>query len=152
MKRLGDGQIVETRMKARKWIVASILLTLTGAAWLGLRHYIAKRRGAAFAEKLSECKRRDADVERQIEIIKREANEQLKIGTDRVAIARFFASHGIPFTVTPSEVIGTLQTHGGCPPQGCGTDRYLIGVRVKVNTAGVAISDPAVVALYEDCV
>ena len=140
------------RMKTRKWIIALILLTLAGAAWLGLRHYTAKRREAAFAERLSECKRRDAEVERQFEIIKRDASDQLKIGTDRVAIARFFASHGIPFAATPSEVIGTLHTHGGCPPQGCGTDRFLIGVRVKVNTTGVAISDPAVVALYEDCV
>jgi hypothetical protein len=140
------------RMRAKKRMIAVILLTLTGAAWIGLRHNIAKKREAAFTEKLNECKRRDAEVERQFEIIKRDASDQLKIGTGKVAIARFFASHGIPFTVSPSEVIGTLHTHGGCPPQGCGTDRYLIGVRVKVNTAGVAISDPVVVALYEDCV
>jgi len=139
-------------MKTRPWVTAFVLLILTGAAWLGLRRHIAKRRAAAFAERLKECKRRDAEMERQIGIIKRDANEQLKIGTDKAGIARFFVGHGIPFTVARSQAVGTLHTHGGCPPQGCGTDRYLIGVRVNVNDAGVAIADPVVVSLYEDCV
>lgn len=58
----------------------------------------------------------------------------------------------MPFTVTESEATGTLYTTGGCAPLGCGTDRALIGVRVKIDADGTVSGEPVIVAFYVDCV
>jgi hypothetical protein len=84
-----------------------------------------------------------------VESIKQDAH-QLKIGTKRGDVSRFFAEHGIPFTVAYSEAIGTLQT-SGCAPFGCGADSALIGVRVKLDGASaVTTEEPTVVGMYTD--
>jgi hypothetical protein len=46
--------------------------------------------------------------------------------------------------------IGTLYT-SGCGPLGCGTDSALIGVRVKLDSAGAVAEKPTVVGMYTDC-
>ncbi len=89
-------------------------------------------------------------------MIKQDAHEQLKVGTKKDDVARFYTGHEIPFEVARfkdvgSEVIGTLYTIGGCAPLGCGTDNALIGVRVRVDVDGTVIGEPEVVDMYTDC-
>lgn len=109
------------------------------------------------------CRQRNADFARRIERIKQDAHKQLKIGTKKDDVARFYTEHKIPFeivswpfkdgesVVTGTEAIGTLYTNGGCPPFGCGSDRALIGVRVRVDADGTVIGKPDVVSIYTDC-
>lgn len=80
-----------------------------------------------------ECQHRNEAFDKRIAAIKQDAHEQLKVGAKKADVTRFFATHGIPFEVAGSEATGTLYTIGGCAPLGCGTDRALIGVRVKVD-------------------
>lgn len=109
------------------------------------------------------CRQRNGDFAQRIESIKQDAQEQLKIGTKKDNVARFYAEHKIPFEIVSwpfkdgeSEVkgtaaIGTLYTSGGCPPFGCGSDRALIGVRVRVDADGTVVGKPEVVSMYTDC-
>jgi hypothetical protein len=109
------------------------------------------------------CRQRNADFARWIESIKQDAHEQLKIGTKKDDVARFYTEHKIAFEIVPwpfkdgeseltgTEAIGTLYTNGRCPPLGCGSDRALIGVRVRVDADGTVIGKPDVVSMYKDC-
>jgi hypothetical protein len=108
-------------------------------------------------------RQRNADFARRIESIKQDANERLKIGTKKDDVARFYTKYKIPFEivswpfkdgesdVTGTEAMGTLYTNGGCPPLGCGSDRALIDVRVRVDVEGTVIGKPDVVTMYTDC-
>ncbi len=110
------------------------------------------------------CRERNMDLTRRIESIKKDAHAQLRIGTKKADVARFYTEHKIPFEVvsmpfkdgeslvTGTEAIGTLYTNGGCPPFGCGSDRLLIGVRVRVDADGTVTGEPEVVSIYTDCV
>jgi hypothetical protein len=109
---------------------------LAGGIWLERRHIDCKRRSTAFV--------------RQIEDIERGANEELRVGADKAAVARFYEKRGIHFSVNASEATGTLSTDG-CSPLGCGTDEALIGIRVKLNAQGTVIEAPQVVSLYTNC-
>jgi hypothetical protein len=109
---------------------------IAGAIWLERRHLDCKRRSAAFVQ--------------QVDDIRREAREELKIGAGKADIARFYEKRGIHFLMSDSEATGTLLT-SGCSPLGCGTDEALIGVRVKVNKQGTVTEEPQVVDLYANC-
>jgi hypothetical protein len=95
----------------------------------------------AWKHQSDSCKERGAAFDRRVESIKQDAHEQLKIGTKRDAVSRFFTEHGIPSTVAGSEVTGTLYT-SGCSPRGCGADSALIGVRVNVDRTGIVTEEP----------
>jgi len=107
-----------------------------------------------FAVKLSReqiaCNRRGAAFALRVESIEHDASEKLSIGTKRGDVSRFFAEHGIPLQIVESEAIGTLYTVG-CGPLGCGTDSALIGVRMKLDSAGSVMEKPTVVGMYTDC-
>jgi hypothetical protein len=109
---------------------------------------------ASFAIKLSveqiACNKRGAAFESRLDSIKRDANEELSIGKTSADVSRFFAEHGIPLQISESEAIGELYT-SGCGPLGCGTDSALIGVRVKLDSAGAVAEKPKVVGMYTDC-
>jgi hypothetical protein len=121
----------------RKFAVAVLGVSVAGATWLGIKQLRCKQRHEVFA--------------RQVEIIKRDASGELKLGTKKADIAHFFTKHSIPFTIVGSEAYGTLQT-SGCAPLGCGSDRAIIGVRVKLDGAGAVAEEAVVVGMYTDCV
>ena len=123
-------------------VVIIAVVVIGSVGWFGLNQY----------RRHMDCKQRNAAFERRIESIKQDAHEQLKIGTKQLDVTRFFTGHGIPFGITNSEAIGTLQTTGGCAPLGCGTDAALIGVRVKLDEEGTVTGEPTVVYLYTNCV
>jgi hypothetical protein len=133
-----DTGVVKT--SRRSIALAAAILVIAGVSWFGLKEYRSH----------IECKQRSAVFARQIESIKHDAHERLKIGTKKADVARFFAEHSIPFTISESEVRGTLLT-SGCAPFACGSDSALIGVRVKLDQAGTVTEEPTVVDLYTDC-
>jgi hypothetical protein len=116
---------------------AAAIVLVASASWFGIKQYRCKQRNAAFS--------------RRIKIIEQDSRKQLKVGTKKNEVARFYTEHGIPFEVVGSEAIGTLYTTGGCAPLGCGTDRALIGVRVRVDANGAVAGDPEVVDMYTGC-
>lgn len=120
----------------RHWVALAAIVVVAGVSWFGLREYHCKLRGAAFA--------------RQVESIKRDAAEELKIGTNKTEVARFFTEHHIPFAMLESEAFGSLRT-SGCAPLGCGTDAAFIGVHVKLDGAGTVTEAPRVFGMYQDC-
>jgi hypothetical protein len=97
------------------------------------------------------CKERGAAFNSRVESIKKDAQGQLKIGTKREEVSRFFKEHGIPFRDMAFEVEGTLNTDG-CSPRGCGADSAQIDVHVKLDQAGAVSAEPTVVAMYTDCI
>jgi hypothetical protein len=122
-------------LKQRRVAVA-VMVVIAGLGLFGLREYRCKLRGVGFA--------------RQVESLKRDAAEDLKIGTNKSDVARFFAEHKIPFAILESEAYGSLRT-SGCAPLGCGTDAAFIGVRVKLDGAGTVTEAPKVFGMYQDC-
>ncbi len=131
---------------------AAAILLIAGVSWFGIHRYRIARNRERDAQRQIDCEKRNAAFNRRVEDIKRDAEEQLKVGTKKAEITRFFTAHGIPFEITGSEAIGTLYTTGGCAPLGCGTDRALIGVRVKIDAHGTVMDKPVVVGMYVDCV
>ena len=114
--------------------------------------------GSVWVVKQYRCHQRNAEFDRRIATIKRDADEQLKIGAKKGDVARFYTEHKIPFEVVTwpdkdggFEAIGTLYTIGGCAPLGCGSDRALIDVSAKVDADGTVIGKPEVVDMYTDC-
>jgi hypothetical protein len=144
------------------WKYFAIIIStaaIVGIGWFGLKAYknqIANERNSVVYEKQAaiakneSCKKREVDYEKQIKNIETDAYNQLKIGTKKADVAKFFSVHRIPFDFFESEAHGTLST-SGCAPIGCGTDSALIGVSVKLSQAGTVTEEPKVVALYTDC-
>jgi hypothetical protein len=125
-----------TIVKGRRWVAAAVVILIAGTGWFGVREYRCKVRGAAFT--------------RQVETIKRDAALELRVGTNKAEVARFFAVHSIPFAVLETEAYGSLRMLG-CAPLGCGTDRAFIGVRVEFDAAGTVTGPPKVFGMYQDC-
>lgn len=96
------------------------------------------------------CKQRGAAYLARVEKLKKDAHQELKIGTKKEDVSRFFAENGIPLTLVEGEATGTIYTTG-CAPSGCGSDDALLGLRVKVDKAGTVISEPIVGAIYTNC-
>ena len=126
---------MQNKMKQHRVVIAA-LVVIAGVSWLGLREYHCKLRGAAFAQ--------------EVEGIKRDAAEELKSGTSKTEVIRFFAKHNIPFAMLESEAFGSMRT-SGCAPLGCGTDRAFIGVHVKLDESGRVTEAPKVFGMYQDC-
>ncbi len=127
-------------IKGRVAIAAAVIL-VAGLGWFAMKQYRCKQRNAAYS--------------RRINIVQEDAHKELKLGTKKDDVARFYKSHEIPFEVVrfndANEAIGTLYTVGGCAPLGCGTDNALIGVRVKLDADGTVTGEPEVVDMYTNC-
>jgi hypothetical protein len=117
--------------------IAATIILFAGIGWFGIKQYRCKQRNAAFS--------------RRVKTVEQDAHKQLRVGTKKDDVARFYREHEIPFEVVGSEAIGTLYSIGGCAPLGCGTDNALIGVRVKVDADGTVTGEPKVVSMYTDC-
>jgi hypothetical protein len=96
------------------------------------------------------CKQRGVAYNARVESLERAALEQLKIGTKKENVVRFFAENKFPLSFDKSGATGTIYTTG-CSPFGCGTDEALIGIRVDLDEAGNVKSKPVVVGFYTNC-
>jgi len=133
-----DSDVVKT-LKRRATITSSIVV-VAAVSWFAIKLY---------RDQIA-CNKRSAAFALRVESIEHDANEKLSIGTKSGDVARFFVEHGIPLQIVGSEAIGTLYT-SGCGPLGCGTDSALIGLRVKLDSAGAVTEKPTVVGMYTDC-
>jgi hypothetical protein len=120
----------------RKRVFIIVIVVVVAVSWFGLRQYNCQRRNAAFG--------------RQIEAIKQDAHEQLKLGTKKSDVSRFFAEHNISFNISESLASGFIET-SGCAPFGCGSDAALINVRVKLDEHGAVTEEAQVVGIYTNC-
>ena len=123
-------------MRRRRVAILAALVAIVGVSWFGLRQYNCQQRHAAFG--------------RQVGIIKRDAHAQIKLGTTKSDVARFYKEHNIPFTISESVASGSVET-SGCAPFGCGSDVALIVVNVKLDETGTATEEPTVGAIYTNC-
>jgi hypothetical protein len=96
------------------------------------------------------CKQRGVAYQARVKSLERAALGQLKIGTKKEDVIRFFAENKFPITFDRSSATGTIYTLG-CSPNGCGTDEALIGLRVDLDEAGNVKSKPVVVGIYTNC-
>jgi len=129
-------------VKRRRVATVAVLVAILGVSWFGLRQYNCQQRNAAFG--------------RRIETIRQDAHAQIKRGTKKSEVARFFTEHSIPFSIVGSEAFGTPEAFGtlrtsGCAPFGCGSDVAVINVRVKLDEAGAVTEEPKVVGIYTNC-
>ena len=149
-----DGNTGTVKTLSRRIAIAAAAVIVVCASWFGVQQYRSQRgrpqRNAASSQ--TDCEQRNAAFNRRIENLKRDAHERLRIGTKKADVSQFFKEHDIPLTLTESEAIGTLYTSGGCAPLGCGTNRALIGVRVKIDAGGAVTDEPVVLGMYVDCV
>ena len=120
--------------------IGSSIVVVVALSWFALK---------LFRDQIA-CNKRGAEFALRVESMRHDADEKLTIGTKSGDVARFFAEHGIPLQNAGSYAIGTLYT-SGCGPLGCGTDSALIGVRVKLDSAGTVTEKPTVVGMYTDC-
>jgi hypothetical protein len=130
------------KQKNHQVAAAAVIVLVSMVGWFGTKQYRCNQRNVAYS--------------RRIKIIEQDAREQLKVGTEKDAVARFYTEHKIPFEVVRSddagsEVFGTLYTIGGCAPLGCGSDNALIQVRVKVDADGTATAEPKVTNMWTNC-
>jgi hypothetical protein len=130
----------KVKILKRRAAITSWIVVMVGLGWVAL-----KLGRAQIA-----CNRRSAAFALQVKSVEHDANQKLTIGTKSADVSRFFAERGFPLDLIQSEAIGTLYTEG-CGPVGCGTDRALIGVRVKLDSAGAVTEKPVVVGMYSDC-
>ena len=130
------------RVKRKGIAIVAVLVASLGVSWFGRKQYNCQQRNAAFG--------------RQIETIKQDAHAQIKRGTKKSEVARFFAEHSIPFSILGSEAFGTPEAIGtlrtsGCAPFGCGSDVAEISVHVKLDEAGAATGEPTIGGIYTNC-
>jgi hypothetical protein len=116
-------------------VVFAIVL-VAGVCWVAIKKHNCNSRGVAFTGR--------------VEGIEKDAHEHLKIGTDSAGVARFFERREIPSTIVGSTAYGTWYSFG-CAPLGCGTDRAVVGVSVKLDNSGAVTEAPKVVGGYVDC-
>jgi len=86
-----------------------------------------------------------------MEKLRQDAHEKLKIGTKKEAVIRFFAESELPVSFYRDEASGTVNVKG-CAPSGCGSDDFILLLRVHVDKEGTVISDAVVEGIYTNCV
>ncbi len=101
------------------------------------------------------CKQRAEAYQSRVEHLRKDAHEQLRIGTKQDVVKQFFEAHGIPFDVSGrgdhKEAIGTIYVQGGCAPRGCGSEDALIGLRVELGLDGSSVAEPVIGSLFTNC-
>ncbi len=120
----------------RKFVIAVGIFAFLAFCWVGFRHY--------------RCLKRRKALHQQIAHLERDAKQQLRPGTTKSVLAQFFAEREMHLNIYNSEASGDLDT-SGCSPVGCGTDAFIIIVRVKLDEAGVVKEAPRVSGLYTNC-
>jgi hypothetical protein len=122
---------------SKRYVLALLAAAfLAFAVWIGIREYRCKLRGNAFANTIAR--------------LKSDAAEELRVGTGKADLERFFSEHKIPYEFQDSQAFGTLRTEG-CAPLGCFNDTSFIGVRVDLDDAGNVKQPPKVFGMYQDC-
>jgi hypothetical protein len=122
-----------------------LILLLIAAAWLA----------AAFWLHLT-CERHESAFQAKFEELRREAHEELKVGTTREEALGFFARNHLQATSTQSKIFGSITLSRGCARGlGCsiGPDGGLIHLEVSLDEQGRVNAEPLIREKYiGDCV
>jgi hypothetical protein len=142
---LADREIPNIRPKSvnltkRHIIILGVLLVVASAIWFGLKEYREHLR----------CATRNATFREQLEKLKNDAHDQLRIGTNKAQVVRFFEEHQMRVTFGRGEASGDFKAIG-CAPFGCGADTAIVGVSVAVDSQGAVSGEPHVSGIYTDC-
>jgi hypothetical protein len=124
----------------RNKIIPAGLIITAFVVWIGVKQYRNHVR----------CAARNAAFRQQVEKLKNDARDQLRIGTPKDQIVRFFEHHAMRLTFDRGGASGTFQTTG-CPPFGCGADTAMVGVSVIIDSRGTVSGEPHVWGIYTDC-
>jgi hypothetical protein len=115
-------------------IILTVVFVLT--VLLGIKEYRCKLRGDAFNSLIVH--------------LKSDAADDLKVGTNKAGLERFFSDHKIPYSFQGSQAFGVLRPPA-CAPLGCFKDTAFIGVQVEIDEAGSVKEPPKVFGMYQDC-
>jgi hypothetical protein len=135
-KKAGSTMIAMRRRK--KAVFTAIVVALVCVLMTGCRY------------RSTACKQRGAAYQVRVESLEQAALEQLKIGTKKEDVVRFFAENKFPLSFGKSGATGTIYTTG-CSPFGCGTDEAVIDLSIELDEAGNVKSKPVVVGFYTNC-
>jgi hypothetical protein len=126
----------------RAWLIVLVVSVVLIAAlcWYGISHYRAD----------TDCRNRGTAFDAKVEALRRDAHENLKVGTKQAGIVRFFSRNHIPLSFLESLATGDIHVRG-CAPFNCDSDDGLIGVRVEIDKKGTVRSEPVIVARYQGC-
>ena len=117
-----------------------VLIVAAAAVWFGIKQYRTHVR----------CATRNAALRQRIENLRHDAHDQLRIGTNKDLIVRFFEEHQMRVTFSRGEAFGDFQILG-CAPFGCGADTATVGVSVAIDSEGTVSREPHVSGIYNDC-
>jgi hypothetical protein len=124
-----------TRSRRRRIaIILTVVVVL--AVLLGIKEYRCKLRGDAFTNLVAH--------------LKSDAANDLKVGTSKSGLERFFSDHKVPYGFQGSQAFGVLRPPA-CAPLGCFKDTAFIGVQVELDESGSVKEPPKVFGMYQDC-
>jgi len=96
------------------------------------------------------CTQRGTALQARVERLKRDAHEQLPIGTKKDAVKHFFQANEIPVIFDGDEATGIFHAQG-CAPSGCGSDSAEVRIGVGVDSNGTVVAEPVIRSMYADC-
>ena len=96
------------------------------------------------------CRQRGQALEARLNTLRRDADEQLMIGTKKDVLVQFCERHGLKVTVASNRAYADFSAKG-CAPSGCGTDDFTGGLRVDVDKEGTIVGKPYVGGIYSNC-
>jgi hypothetical protein len=124
----------------RNVVLAVLSVVAVSVAWFGVTQYHSHIR----------CAARNAVLREQVEKLKNDAHNQLRVGIKKAQVVKFFEEHQMRVTFGYGQAFGDIQTTG-CAPFGCGADTALIGVSVAVDSQGTVTGEPHVSGIFTDC-
>jgi len=95
------------------------------------------------------CTVKNAMLVQQVDALSKEANEQLRMGSEKPDVLRFFETHNMHVRFANGQASGSLRA-SGCM-SGCDS-LARIEVSVTVDTQGTVDGQPHVSAAYVDCI
>ena len=126
------------KLLTRNKITIAVLVAL--AVFLGVRQYRSHML----------CLARKDSLRKLVEGLTDDARGQLRPGTNKAGVVRFFQDHHMQVDFGYGIASGSFVT-SGCAPFGCGADTAIVGVSVKVNGDGMVVSEPQVSGMFNDC-
>jgi len=138
----------QIRKKAGSTIIA--MLAKKKAAFAGITVFMLCSLMTGCRYRSAACKQRGAAYQARVKSLEQAALDQLKIGTRKEDVVRFFAENNFPISFDKDGASGTVRTTG-CSPAICGTDEAVIDLEVKLDEAGSVKAKPVVIGFYTNC-
>jgi hypothetical protein len=149
----GEGGAAQPQIGADQKETGSTMIAMPGtkrAMFAGIAVAMLCGLMAGRRHRSMACKQRGIALNSQVDALKRAATDKLKIGKKKQDVIGFFAENKFPISFDRSFATGTIYTLG-CSPNGCGTDEFLIVLKVKLDDSGSVQSEPVIGGGYTNC-